>query len=213
MSTPFNDTTEAAPPAPPAPTITFGRDEVVGGSDQPAVDHDPAPAEEVAAEEAPEPVENIGAKVPKRAPTNLEADVLTVCQSFAAGTIKLPDEKSLTPHAISKFVEANRSDDSDVSTGAVSDCLQRWVALGFARTSEKPIAFSEFVGASTKDRLNELKTERRERLAAERATVRAAKDAAKAVEKASEPAEEASETPVAEQQTPIEPNDTPSPGF
>ena len=182
---PFASPDEATAP----PSVTFGDASRSVTETAEQVPFEAAPAETPEAEATPEPApENVGAKIAKRAPSDLESDVLAVTQSYANGTVKLPEGKQLTPHAIAKLVEANRGDDNPVSAGAVSDALKRWEALGFIRLTEKPVSFSAFAVDSSRATLNDLKEARRERLARERAAARDAKKAAKAAEV---PAEEA----------------------
>lgn len=140
-----------------------------------------------------------GDKIPKRAPTDLEGDVLTAIKHVTQGTIQLPDDKKLTPHTVAKLVENDRGDDQPVSTGAVSDCFKRWEKLGFIELDEKPIAFASFVAGDSKEYLDDLKVARREKLAADRAAAKAAKAAEKEAEKATESGEpEAAEPEAAE---------------
>lgn len=149
-------------------------------------------AEPVVAEATAEPAEPAAAKAPRRPRTELEPRVKEVCDAYVAGGFTLEDDAALTPHRIARRLS---TDDVKVSTGAVAGVLSRWDTYGFARVSEKPLAFVDYTDAGREQGLTALKA----------AHATATKERKAAIKAAEAPA--ATEAPAAEVSTP----ETPAP--
>lgn len=142
------------------------------------------------------PTANVVASTPSgRAPRSpLEQDLMKVINDYVTGVIVLADGTHLTPHVIAKRIEADRSDGTKVSSGAVSAALQRWVEIGYITLSEKPTAFDDYTDAGRTQGLTALKEANKSRAAAGRAALKTEAPAAvgATTPAAVAPAEEAS---------------------
>lgn len=119
-------------------------------------------------EAAPEPEQP---KAPRRERGALEQDVKDVTDDFAKGGFTLAADQSLTPHRIAN--EIGQRTGNKPSAGAVAACLGRWVEIGFAVVSDKPLAFVDYTDAARTKGLAALKTANRESKKAESAPAEA----------------------------------------
>jgi hypothetical protein len=90
---------------------------------------------------------------------HLQEKILKVTQDYDAG--KLTVEKSLTPQVIANVIGEEYGEKP--STGAVAACLARWGEYGFAKITEKPVAYAGLTAAGKKEGLDALKTKHRSR--------------------------------------------------
>lgn len=115
----------------------------------------------------------------RRSNGSLETLVKAVTDAYVQGQINT-EGKPLTPYRIARLIDERFPNDIKTSTGAVTECLKRWRAYGFATFAEgedTPMAFGGYTDEARANGLKALKARYRE---ANKATKAEAKAAAKA---------------------------------
>lgn len=146
--------------------------------DQPPEEGETLPAPAVAPEMSDNPttpaadgptVTDTPAEAKERAAaSDLEGDLRRVLDDYVSGLLKLDEGTLPTPHTLAATIAARRGNGLKVSSGAVSDALARWVAIGFATVEGKPLRFVDYTEAARTQGLSALKAAHRASKSAER---------------------------------------------
>ena len=160
------------PNDPYAEAVTVNPDEA---GDTPVSDAIGAPTQAEAEAAAP--------SATRTPPSNLEGDLKQVLDAIVQGQIVLPTGTAATPHVLAKEIHKLRGGDGKApSGGAVAAAMDRWTEIGYIEVSAAPKAFVDYTDGARTQGLSALKKAHRDKLAAERASRKAAAPAPAATE-------------------------------
>lgn len=149
---------------PYAETVVLNPDEA---GDTPVSDAIGAPTQAEAEAAAP--------SATRTPPSNLEGDLKQVLDAIVQGQITLPAGTAATPHVLAKEIHKLRGGDGKApSGGAVAAAMDRWTEIGYIEVSAAPKAFVDYTDGARNLGLSALKKNHRDKLAAERASRKAA---------------------------------------